>query len=392
MSGIKSAPVSPVDGEANAQVDVLQRLKRLELLAHRHRAGYRERRNIFDNGAMLQCIRGSSFSGVTATKIVADRFNCGIETQGTWTCSIENDGPAGTGLTKSLKMLCTTADAAPAAADRIYLSQVVEGANVQRMLKGTANALPTPITFWYKTNKAGVFPVELRDGASRQVSTATLVSTGSGTWVPFTFLFPADTAGTPPVNDFSDQFAMLIWLGAGTNYTSGTLQTSWATAVQANRAVGVTNLAAATNNYFQITGVQGEIDVAPSEFEHLPIAQVVSDCQRYAFCPTWAASINAAYIGAGYAGNTVGCNVNVPFPTTMRAVPGLDLNGSAATDYILNDGATSIQATAIANDTNTSSFSSGGITVSVGSGLTAGKAYRLLRFNNAVRPVFSADL
>jgi hypothetical protein len=40
---------------------------------------------------------------------------------GTWTQSVENDAPTGSGFRKSLKMLCTTADASPAAGDNSLL-------------------------------------------------------------------------------------------------------------------------------------------------------------------------------------------------------------------------------------------------------------------------------
>jgi hypothetical protein len=36
---------------------------------------------------------------------------------GTWTQSVEADAPTGSGFRNSLKMLCTTADASPAASD-----------------------------------------------------------------------------------------------------------------------------------------------------------------------------------------------------------------------------------------------------------------------------------
>jgi hypothetical protein len=36
--------------------------------------------------------------------------------------------------------------------------------------------------------------------------------------------------------------SLTFWLGAGTNFTSGTLQTTWGSTVNANRAVGQVNL------------------------------------------------------------------------------------------------------------------------------------------------------
>jgi hypothetical protein len=57
-------------------------------------------------------------------------------------------------------------------------------------------------------------------------------------------------------------------------FTSGTLQTSWNSATAANRAVGQVNLASATNNYWQITGVQLEVGDTATPFEFKPFAQI----------------------------------------------------------------------------------------------------------------------
>ena len=59
------------------------------------------------------------------------------------------------------------------------------------------------------------------------------------------------------------------------------MATSWAGLTSANRAVGQVNLASATNNYWQITGVQLEANYQPTPFEQRPIGLELSLCQRY---------------------------------------------------------------------------------------------------------------
>jgi hypothetical protein len=66
-----------------------------------------------------------------------------------------------------------------------------------------------------------------------------------------------------------DSLDVNFWLGAGTDYTSGTLQTSWGTVTNANRAVGQVNLADSTANEWYITGVQLEAGTSASDFEFL---------------------------------------------------------------------------------------------------------------------------
>ena len=75
-------------------------------------------RNMIINGGMSIAQRNTSVASITtSTYNTADRWQVGISSLGTWTQSVENDAPTGSGHRKSLKMLCTTADASPAAAD-----------------------------------------------------------------------------------------------------------------------------------------------------------------------------------------------------------------------------------------------------------------------------------
>ena len=70
-------------------------------------------------------------------------------------------------------------------------------------------------------------------------------------------------------------------LGGGSDYTSGTLSTSWSSTTQANRAVGQVNLADSTSNYINITGVQLEAGTTASDFEFLPVDVNLARCFRY---------------------------------------------------------------------------------------------------------------
>jgi hypothetical protein len=64
-----------------------------------------------------------------------------MDTIGTWTQSQSTDTPTGQGFATSLKIDCTTADAAPAAGDFLIIQQKFEGQNLQYLKKGTANAV-----------------------------------------------------------------------------------------------------------------------------------------------------------------------------------------------------------------------------------------------------------
>jgi hypothetical protein len=239
-------------------------------------------RNIVINGDMQIAQRSTSLSITGDGYHTIDRFDTSIVSMGTFTQSQSTDVPTGEGFAKSLKMDCTTADASPAAADRIFIRQMFEGQNLQYLKKGTANAVSLTASFWVKSTKTGTFIVEIFDSTnSRQVSAAYTVSV-SNTWEKKTVTFPADTSGTL-TNDNSATLQLVFWLGAGSNFTSGTLNTSWNSNTSANRAVGQVNIADSTSNDWLITGVQLEAGTSATDFEFLPIDVDLMRCQRYAY-------------------------------------------------------------------------------------------------------------
>lgn len=238
-------------------------------------------RNLLYNGAFQINQRGTSTTGITTSGYyTADRWSAAYAgTFGTWTQDIQNDAPTGSGFRRSLRMLCTTADAAPAAGDLGVLIQRLEGQDLQRIAKGTPFAQRLTISFWVKSNVTGTYIVELYDADNnRSISSSYTIST-SATWEKKSITFAADTTG-PLDNDNASSLEISFCLGAGSTFSGGSLQTTWGSLVSANRYAGQTNLAAATNNYWQITGVQLETG-DPTEFEFKSFGQELRECQRY---------------------------------------------------------------------------------------------------------------
>lgn len=241
-------------------------------------------RNLIYNGAMQIHQRSASVANITTTGYyTADRWLTAVNgTLGTWTQSVENDAPAGSGFRKSLKMLCTTADASPAAPDVMYIVQRLEGQDIQRLAKGTASAQQLTVSFWVKTNVSGTYVVGLYDWDNTRAVSATYTITAGdlGNWVKRTVIFPADLNGILD-NDNAVSLDIEWGLGAGSDRTSGTLQTTWGNFVAANFLPGQVNVAAATNNYWQITGVQLEASPVATPFEFKSFGEELAECQRY---------------------------------------------------------------------------------------------------------------
>jgi hypothetical protein len=290
-------------------------------------------RNIVINGDMQIAQRSTSVASITTSGYyTVDRFAIGMSSLGTWTQSQSTDVPTGQGFGKSLKMDCTTADAAPAAGDILALQQLFEGQNLQYLKKGTANAVPLTASFWVKSTKTGTFILELLDtDNTRQISKSYTVNT-TNTWEFKTITFPGDTTGALD-NDNARSLDLNFWLGAGTTYTSGTLNTSWGATVNANRAVGQVNAGDSTSNDFLITGVQLEAGSQASEFEFLPVDVNLARCCRY----FWASTNDIWVFGnAANIGSALGVSLNnIKFPVRMRVTPsyshGTTIGNSTAT-------------------------------------------------------------
>ena len=309
-------------------------------------------KNIIINGDMQVAQRGTSVASITTDGYrTADRFNNQLSSLGTWTQSVENDAPTGSGFRKSLKMLCTTADASPGAGDYNIISQYIEGQNLQQVKKGTAAAQQLTVSFWVKANVTGTYIVELQDVDNTRLISATYTISASGTWERKTVTFPADTTGVFD-NDNGLSLSLNFWLGAGSNYGGGSpLQTNWGTATN-TRTTGQTNLASAISNYWQVTGVQLEVGDTATPFEFLPAQQELLMCQRYAWIIRDANNINNGYfdcLAGGTVDSTTVSRFAVQHPVQMRTAPSLIAPTSTASNYAVLTSSGASACTAIPN-------------------------------------------
>jgi hypothetical protein len=288
-------------------------------------------RNVVINGAMQVAQRGTSTASITVSDYyTADRWYLGVLTLGTWTQSLENDAPTGSGFRKSWKMLCTTADASPAAGDTCNVQYKIEGQNLQQFLKGTSSAKQFSLSFWVKSNVTGTYIAELFDADNTRHVSASYTVAVSGTWEKKTITFPADTTGAFD-NDNASSLIATFHLAEGSDNTSGTLATTWASFTAANRAVGQTNLAAATNNYWQVTGVQLEVGAVATPFEFEDIGTTFAKCQRYYQSPSATPTTTMIYRPSTSGGFSSNAYDNYVFPVVMRTAPTLTFYAADAT-------------------------------------------------------------
>jgi hypothetical protein len=298
-------------------------------------------RNVLINGDMQVSQRsavGTAVTGITTGGCkTADRWDLNMTTFGTWSQTCIADAPTGSGLRNSLKMACTSAYASPAAGNEMQIRQKLEGQNIQVFRKGTSSAKTFVLSFWVKSFQTGTFICELEDQDNSRNVSASYTVLASGVWEQKFITFPADSTGQFD-NDSNSSLAVIWWIGAGSNFTSGTLATTWATPTTANRAVGQTNVASSTSNYWQITGVQLEANLQPTPFEQRPIGVELALCQRYYFRYYGVSGGYSRFSSTGGSYSNTSWQGVLNFPTTMRATPStIEFSGVGCTDNLSFD-------------------------------------------------------
>lgn len=254
------------------------------VISHSHIASVPNlgRRNLVINGAMEVAQRGTSATGINSGQYAGpDRILWTNGSLGTWTISQSTDVPAGEGFSNSWKVDCTTANASPSGGSYAAPSYNFEGRDLQGLCKGTSSAKKLTVSFFVKSNKTGTYIGELRDHDNNRHISKTWTINSANTWEKKILTFDGDTTGALD-NDNNNSFTFYWYLGAGTNFTSGTLATSWASLVAANRAPGLNvNLGDNTANEWLVTGLQIEIGDTATPFEHRSFAEELASCYRY---------------------------------------------------------------------------------------------------------------
>ena len=284
-------------------------------------------KNIIINGDMSIAQRATSASSLTGSSYeTVDRFKQEMTSGGTWTQSQSTDVPTGQGFAKSLKMDCTTANGSLSADSNLLITQKIEGQNLQYIKKGTSSAESLTASFWVKSNKTGTYTCALRDADNDRWIAQTYTISSADTWEKKTLTFAGDTTGALN-NDNGTSLQFYFYLLAGTNFTSGTLNTSWGANTAANRvSSSQVNLADSTSNEWYVTGVQLEAGTSASDFEFLPYDVNLRRCHRYYQKFDDTSGPSAIYAGRSY--GTTALQWCVPLNCPLRASPSISLTGT----------------------------------------------------------------
>ena len=289
-------------------------------------------RNKIINGAMTVSQRHGTtvVTGVNASGYRIDRWTHQMASvNSAFSVSQSTDSPDG--FANSYKIDVTTADTSLSAAHAHFFRQKIEGQNLQDFAKGTSSAKQFALSFYVKTNKTGVYTVEMYDIDNNRAISKTFTVADSN-WNRYTIIFPADTTGAFD-NDNGNSLVVQFFLSAGSNYTNnGTFNNSaWGSLSGKSRVSSSNvNFADSTSNNWYLTGVQLEVGDTATTFEHRSFGEELRRCERYFQCLKGPSLVdtgdNEALYGIAFAYTTSRTLWSFIFKTEMRDHPTIAMN------------------------------------------------------------------
>jgi len=296
--------------------------------AYKNATNFQERKTatpLIINGDMAIAQRGTSVTGVSGYTTV-DRFRVVGSGDAVDELSLthEQSTDSPDGFANSYKITVSTPETTLAAEEMIRVEQRLEGQNLQLLKKGTSDAEAVTLSFYVKGSVTGTYIVNLHDNDNDRVIAVSYTINSANTWEKKVLSFAGDTTGTLD-NDNARSLSLYWYLGNGTDWTSGTLGTSWAAFTRANVAVGQTDILTTSSATWQITGVQLEVgtfdanSIPPFQFEDRTTS--LARCQRYYW--RWS-GLQTVSDAAAY--STTAIYGHMPFGVTMRSAPSMSVS------------------------------------------------------------------
>jgi len=333
--------------------------------------------NLVINGGMKVSQRGTSFTSVSSTQYTLDRWE--LEFSGSPGAVVDvsqaDDVPLGSGLSKSLKIDCTTAEASVGASEAVVLKTTLEAQDLQQLMYGDdATAQPASLSFWIKSPKSGVHCVALYmdDGSVHNIQEFMVTTADAWEWQHVVFPGYATTAIE---DDAGAGLTISFPLTAGTDFQASKevwdSGTDYATSEQQN-------LLDNTANNFCVTGVKFEAGEAATAFEHPSFGDELMRCMRYyILSPNLGAA--SPFFRNGIAIGTQNSYHDWFIPTVMRSNPSLGTTGTPG-DYRIRHGGSTTNLTngpVIQEASGAADAGRIGVRGEIATGLTAGETCSL---------------
>ena len=291
------------------------------------------RKNIIINGAMQISQRSTSetsLGGSSGIYPTLDRMKIGVgNTDGRFTMS-QSAVTDLEGFSNALKIDCTTADTSVATNSFLIMGTNIEGFDLQQLKATSTTTRAFTLSFYAKSNASRAIVTEINFSNGTNKSASKLHTIGTS-WARYTFTV-ASASSTQIDNDNSHELSVNFWFNAGSTYTSGTMSNTLQPITNANRAVGIGDIFASTDNEIEITGIQLEVGSQATPFEHRSFGEELKFCERYfqKHLGTADSNIYTTYAAHRWSNNIA--FMSFPLRGIMRAEPSLafkDKNGTA---------------------------------------------------------------
>ena len=207
--------------------------------------GWLGNRNVIINGGMTVAQRGTSSTDTEYRTV--DRFGFIKSNTDELAFAQKQTDSYPNGFSKCYEIDITTAESALAADELAYVRYKVEAQDLRPFYNNDGTGKNFTLSFWVRAKQTGTYQVSIHkeDNTVRFIS-STYAYAVADTWQFVEWNVTGDT-GTSGINDDNGQGFDISWkLAAGTDYTSGTPQTTWGSfsnaVFAAGHAVNVLNL------------------------------------------------------------------------------------------------------------------------------------------------------
>tara|TARA_R110000850_G_scaffold77252_1_gene167365 strand:+ start:255 stop:1958 length:1704 start_codon:yes stop_codon:yes gene_type:complete len=239
----------------------------------------------------------------------------------------------------------------------VRFSTTLEAQMFPDLSYGTSAAKNMMLSFWFKTNKVGLYSVYFEHSGTGTAKRkyVTFTPAQSDTWERIELLVTGDTSTAFPINVSTRGITIAWYLDNTPNLDSANAEEDWGTAVLVNSSNNV-NFMDNTSNELYITGVQLEVADKATDFEYLPYDVVLNRCYRYtqrhpAIDPTSGSGF--CVLGSGHADNSTVALCQIVHYIPMRA----DVTATQSGTLRIHRAGAATDTYNVAIDDNTSSAS-----------------------------------
>tara|TARA_B100000131_G_scaffold41185_1_gene37113 strand:- start:153 stop:1334 length:1182 start_codon:yes stop_codon:yes gene_type:complete len=290
------------------------------------------RKNLIINGAMFVNQRNATSSvtmpHATGGTYQLDRWAINEATGGSVSVNMDGD-PQNyyevEQFERCMQIACASDNSSLSSTENLHFFQNIEANNMCHLGWGTQNAKPVTLSFWVKTNCAGVYNVGLENRNTDRTCIRTFYQNGMHTWNKVVLHYSGCADGTWNYGT-NTGLRVRFCLASGTQYDDG-VEGEWVHSDELTAGTQV-NFMSSTNNRFMITGVQLEEGNSATPFEHRSYGEETALCQRYYQKIDGASDLTP--FGYGRANGSQTVEAAVPLTVPLRASPALSCSHNTA--------------------------------------------------------------